>query len=300
MSKPYLLIVDDDIDISNMLKIYYSGLGYETDVAHSGNDTLEKIRQRIPDAVICDIMLPDIDGLEVCRALRTSFQTSGIPLIFLTQKDERSDKLQGLEMGASDYMTKPFDIEDLTARLEKQLHWQSYFIHTHPVTGLPTGVLIEKQLQDLLDKPSEWAILDINIMFFKVFEEIYGFVAGHDLLRFLVMLIQEELPETSEYPGEFFGHLRGTHFMVFTKEENAASLKERLKTRFAEESLTHYSFIDRQQGYLLRSNEDGHKEKIPFMKIAIGMVLSSEGNFLDINTIARLAASRCREDGSAS
>jgi CheY-like chemotaxis protein len=298
MNKPYLLIVEDDIDISNMLGIYFSGVGYETAVAHRGGDSLEKIHQRIPDAVICDIRLPDIDGWEICRTLRANPATSQIPLIFLTQHDERSEILEGLEMGASDYMTKPFDIEELTARLEKVIRWQSYFKHTHPITGLPSGILIEKQLQDLLDKPSQWAVLDINIMFFEAFEEVYGFVAGDDILRFMGMLIEEELSETSEYPGKFIGHVRGTHFLVFTKEENAAQLKECLKTKFADGLRTHYNFIDQQQGYILKSDEDGHEEKFPFMKIVVGVVLSSEGNFSNINTVAQLAASRCRDDMS--
>jgi CheY-like chemotaxis protein len=296
MNKTYLLIVEDDVDISTMLGIYFSGFGYETDVTHIGRDALQKIDQRIPDAVICDIMLPDIDGYEICRVLHTSLSTSQIPLIFLTQKDERSDKLQGWELGVSDYMTKPFSIEELKARLEKEIRWQSYFNHAHPVTNLPSGMLIEKQLQDLLDKSPEWGVLDINIMFFEAFQEIYGDNAGYDFLQFMGMLIREELSEMPGYAGEFIGHVRSTHFMVFTKSENAAQLKDRLKTRFMQESLTHYNFIDRQQGYLLRSNQDGHEEKFPFMKIAIGMVFSSERNFSNINTVVQLAASRCRDD----
>ena len=98
MGKSRLLIVEDDNDIANMLKIYFSSLGYEADVASRGSVALEKTHQVLPHLIVLDIMLPDIDGYEVCRQLRQSTRTSHIPVIFLTQKDERSDKLQGLEL----------------------------------------------------------------------------------------------------------------------------------------------------------------------------------------------------------
>ena len=118
MGKARILVVEDDFDISNMLKIYFSGQGYDVEVAARGSQALEKTRQELPHLIVLDIMLPDIDGYEVCRQLRISTRTSHIPIIFLTQKDERSDKLQGLELGADDYITKPFDIEELKLRVE--------------------------------------------------------------------------------------------------------------------------------------------------------------------------------------
>ena len=110
MSKPRILVVEDDFDISNMLRIYFQSQGYEVAVAPRGGDALEMCRQQLPNIVVLDIMLPDIDGYEVCRQLRSNLRTSHIPIIFLTQKDERSDKIQGLELGADDYITKPFGI----------------------------------------------------------------------------------------------------------------------------------------------------------------------------------------------
>ncbi len=113
MGKARLLIVEDDPDISNMLRIYFGGQGYDVEAAMRGGDALEKARQVMPNLIVLDIMLPDIDGYEVCRGLRMNTSTSQIPVIFLTQKDERSDRLQGLELGADDYITKPFDIDEL-------------------------------------------------------------------------------------------------------------------------------------------------------------------------------------------
>jgi DNA-binding response OmpR family regulator len=91
MSKRRLLIVEDDFDISNMLRIYFGSQGYETIIATRGEEALEMCRRKLPNLVILDIVLPDIDGYNVCRQLRGNLRTSHIPIIFLTQKHERSD-----------------------------------------------------------------------------------------------------------------------------------------------------------------------------------------------------------------
>src|SRR5512144_584074 len=153
MGKSRLLIVEDDIDIGNMLKIYFSGMEFDVDVAVRGWDALERTKQVLPHLIVLDIMLPDIDGYEVCRTLRTTTRTSHIPVIFLTQKDERSDRLQGLELGADDYITKPFDIEELKLRVQNAINRSERESLTDPQTGLPAGRMIEDQLRSAIRQP---------------------------------------------------------------------------------------------------------------------------------------------------
>jgi DNA-binding response OmpR family regulator len=145
MNKPRLLVVEDDFDIGNMLKIYFSGQQYEVQVAPRGGDALQLTRKQLPDLIILDIMLPDMNGYDVCRELRTTKRTSHIPIIFLTQKDERSDKIVGLELGADDYITKPFDIEELKLRVANAIKMSQRTSMTDPRSGLPMGQLIEAQ-----------------------------------------------------------------------------------------------------------------------------------------------------------
>jgi two-component system phosphate regulon response regulator PhoB len=121
MSKGRILVVEDDFDISNMLRIYFTGQGFEVTVAPRGGDALTLTRKSIPHLIVLDIMLPDMDGYTVCKELRTTTRTSHIPIIFLTQKDERSDKIAGLELGADDYVTKPFSPRELVLRVESLL-----------------------------------------------------------------------------------------------------------------------------------------------------------------------------------
>jgi diguanylate cyclase (GGDEF)-like protein len=294
MGKARLLIVEDDPDIANMLKIYFTSLDYEVEIAPRGKDALEKTRQGMPHLIILDIMLPDIDGYEVCRTLRMNTRTSHIPVIFLTQKDERSDKLQGLELGADDYITKPFDIEELKLRVQGAIRRAERESLTDPRSGLPAGRLIEDQLRQII-REKGWALLDIRINHFEAFRDVYGFVAGDDVLRFTAMLLSEVVDELGT-PDDFIGHAGGDNFIIITSETAAPSIKQRLKTRFAEEVLSHYNFIDRQQGYMVAPNKEGVLEKVPFMSLVIGILPSSEHNFTDIREITELAAEMRRQD----
>ncbi len=294
MSKSRLLVVEDDVDIANMLEIYFGGLHYEVDIASRGSEALEKTRQRLPHLIVLDIMLPDIDGYEVCRKLRTQTRTSHIPVIFLTQKDERSDKLQGLELGADDYITKPFDIEELRLRVYNAIARSERESLTEPHTNLPSGQLIEDQLRQIIHKDG-WALIDIRLNHFDDFKEAYGFVASDNVLRFAAMLIGEIVDEFGTI-NDFVGHTGNDHFVIITTEECSWSIRDNLKDRFSDEILTHYNYLDRQQGYIKYSGDGGAPEQCPVISISIGVVSPSEHEFTDIREITELASDARRRE----
>ncbi len=294
MSKPRILVVEDDFDISNMLKIYFSGQEFEVEIASRGSEVLEKTRQGLPHLIVLDIMLPDIDGYEVCRLLRTNTRTSHIPIIFLTQKDERSDKLQGLELGADDYITKPFDIEELKLRIQNAISRAERDSLTDPHSGLPSSRLIEDQLRTII-RTDSWSFVDLRINKYEFFKDVYGFVAGDDVLRFTAMLINEIVDEYGNI-DDFIGHAGGDNFILITSEEKSAQIQAALKARFAEEVQSHYNFMDREQGFIESKNENGEVVKNPLMSLSIGSVSHSQHEFADIREITELAAEARRED----
>jgi diguanylate cyclase (GGDEF)-like protein len=297
MGKARLLVVEDDVDIANMLKIYFGGMDFDVDVAARGSDALEKTKQVLPHLIVLDIMLPDIDGYEVCRNLRTHMRTSHIPVIFLTQKDERSDKLQGLELGADDYITKPFDIEELKLRVQGAIRRSERESLTDPRSGLPAGRLIEEQLRRII-RESGWALLDARINNFEPFKDLYGFVAGDDVLRFTAMMIGEIVDELGT-TSDFIAHAGGDNFIIITTEEKASRIKLRLKERFDKEVQTHYNFIDRQQGFMKTPAVEGVSAQVPFMTMSVGVVSPSQDSFADIREITEFAAEARRQDAAA-
>lgn len=294
MGKPRLLVVEDDNDISTMLKFYFSKQDYEVDVASRGQVALEKTRQSLPHLIVLDIMLPDIDGFEVCRSLRTNIRTSHVPIIFLTQKDERIDRLKGLELGGDDYITKPFDIEELKLRVQRAIQRSEQQSLTDPRSGLPSGKLVEDQLRRII-RLKNWALIDIRINAYEAFKDVYGFVASSNVVRFAGMLANEVLDELGT-PDDFLGHTGGDNFIIITTEDKAPAIRQRLKTRFADEVLLHYSFMDREQGYIQVPDPAGQLQQAPLMTLAIGIVSPTEYEFADIREITEIAAEARRRD----
>lgn len=293
MSKPRILVVEDDFDISNMLRIYFQSQGYEVAVAPRGGDALEMSRQQLPNIVVLDIMLPDIDGYEVCRQLRSNLRTSHIPIIFLTQRDERSDKIQGLELGADDYITKPFDVEELRLRVKNAIARATYESLTNPTTGLPSARLIEDQLRRLLRRDN-WGVIYIGIDRLEPFRDVYGFVAADEVLRYTAMVLSETADAIGT-PEDFIGHIGGDDFLVITRKELIRPMVQNMTRRFSEGIVTHYDFKTRQQGYLLLRDEAGNEQKVGLMELIVGAITSDDGPFTDIREITEAAATARRE-----
>ena len=291
MSKGRILVVEDDFDISNMLRIYFTGQGFDVQVAPRGTDALTMTRQQLPQLIVLDIMLPDMDGYAVCRELRTTTRTKHIPIIFLTQKDERSDKIAGLELGADDYITKPFDIEELKLRVQNAIMRSEREKLTDPRSGLPSGRLIEDQLRELIRR-KDWAYVDMRINEFDPFRDKYGFVAGDEVLRFTAMLIGEVVDELGS-SDDFIGHAGNDNFVLITTAEKADKMKERLATRFNHEVQTHYSYLDREQGGM-KIDSGGSEKLVGLMTLSVGFV-TSKRDFSDIREITEAAAEARRK-----
>jgi DNA-binding response OmpR family regulator len=296
VSKGRILVVEDDFDISNMLRIYFSGQGYDVQVAPRGGDALTLTRKQMPQLIVLDIMLPDMDGYAVCRELRQTTRTSHIPIIFLTQKDERSDKIAGLELGADDYITKPFDIEELKLRVKNAIDRVDREKSMDPRSNLPSSKLIEEQLRELMRATETWNYIDLKINQFDSFQEVYGFVASTEVLRFMALLISEIADELGT-PDDFVGHAGNDNFIIITYSTKAQTLQERCVARFNDEVKQHYSFIDRERGHVVLENG----QQRPLMTLGGGLVSNATQNFADIREITELAAeARRRPAGESS
>ena len=295
MSKGRILVVEDDLDISKMLRLYFDSQGYEVLTVVRGHDALEVCRKKQPNVVVLDIMLPDMDGYDVCRALRGNLRTSHIPVIFLTQKDERSDKIAGLELGADDYITKPFDIEELKLRVQGAMRRAQYESLTDPTTALPSAKLIEEQLKKLVTR-DEWAILYVVINHMDAFIEAEDIVARDDLLRFLAMNLNETV-EAYGTPNDFVGHTSGNDFMIVTAPTGVEPIKTEFSKRFEQGVLTFYDFITRERGRVIYTDQEGNQREAPLMNLSIGVLTAADGPFPDIRMLAAEARRRATRAG---
>jgi len=244
-AKSKILIVEDDLDVAEMLNAYFRVQGYEVFTVNWGEDGVRAAQTVLPDLMILDIRLPDIDGYEVARRVRTDRRTNEIPIIFLTEKRERIDRLQGFEVGADDYITKPFDVQELRLRVRNALKRVSQGSLTNPVSGLPEGPLVDERLSEVIHK-SGWSLLHIAIGHLDSFREAYGFVASDDVLRAISLMIHNTMKETGS-TEDFIGHISPTDFVVVVSPSNLTPFQERIRSRL-EQSLDYfYPIKDREQ-----------------------------------------------------
>ena len=244
-TKSKILIVEDDLDVAEMLNAYFRVQGYDVFTVNWGEDGVRSCQTIHPDLVILDIRLPDIDGYEVARRLRSDRRTAEVPIIFLTEKRDRQDRLQGLEIGADDYITKPFDVQELRLRVRNALKRVSQGSLTNPVTGLPEGALVDEKLTEVLGKDGI-AALFVSIENMDHFREAYGFVASDDVLRAISLMVVNTMREISR-PEDFLGHVSGTEFILIVPPSNLMTLSEKLRARLDQSMEYFYPIKDREQ-----------------------------------------------------
>lgn len=262
-----LLVIEDDPDSSNLLNLYFTSKNYVVTVTARGADGLAQARQHPPDLILLDINLPDANGLDVCRDLRSSPRTSHVPIVFLTERSNQSDRVAGLGAGAQDYVLKPYDLEELRLRIQNLIARTEREQLVDPRTRLPTGRLIDEQLQRLKEQPG-WHALTCEIQSFRPFVDLNGFVAGDDVLKFTAHLLREVVDESGA-ANDFVGHAANETFLILTAAADPSALAVQLQVRFNSEVQTHYGFMDREQGYVLIRGQDGQLVQTPLMTMNV-------------------------------
>ncbi len=282
MGKARILIVEDNGELAEMLNEYFSRVQeYEVVTAAWGAEALEFARLQPFNLIVLDIRLPDISGYDVCRQLRLQPRTQDIPILFLTEKRDRVDKLQGLELGVVDYITKPFDLQELSLRIRNVLTRATQKVHTDPITELPDGALVDERLIYTLYNRDDWALVTFALSGLDAFREHYGFVAADDVLRAIALMIRNAVRE-QDSEDDFIGHLDAHTFVAIIPAARAESIRERVETKMEYSRDFFYPIADRDEQ---RAHED--------MMLSLHTVIldHSVGDLADAEAVrARIAA----------
>lgn len=263
-----ILLVEDEPSTAEMLTAYFSSLGYRVTHAAWGQDALALASRALPDLVILDIHLPDMDGYEVCSQLRAQTRTENLPVIFLTERKERVDRLTGLELGAIDYITKPFDVQELRFRVRNALRRSGRSKLLHPITGLPTSRLIEEELERVV-RSSDLSVVGVSIKGMDQFSDVYGFVTHDDVLRAVALILRNTATESAGV-GLFVGQIGLYEYIVVAPSgQDVYVMMGRLDQRLNEAASFFYPHRDWEQGV----RHDG--TEIPRMKFEIQLIPTS-------------------------
>ena len=226
-----ILIVEDDTEIAEMLNAYFSVQGYQVVTVNWGEDCLRLCQNEVFDVIILDIRLPDIDGFEVTRRLKENRKTQDIPIIFLTELRHREDRLKGLALGVEDYITKPFDFQELRLKIRNVLLRHRRYSLMNAITGLPERQLFTENLEYHLADGS-FGVVMVQVRNLDSFREMFGFIAADEILRTVALIMKDSL-EQHVSVDEALAHWGRLNFVSTAPEVSMSSFVDEVQLRLS-------------------------------------------------------------------
>ncbi|WP_287155548.1 response regulator [Candidatus Solincola tengchongensis] len=269
-----ILIIDDEPEILNAVKFYLEDEDFEVHVTTDGTRAVELAESVRPDLIILDVMMPVLDGIQVCRQLRSRTRTRMIPIIFLTARESVEDKIRGLEAGGVDYITKPFVNQELLARIKAHIRLSQENLAGHPVTGLPGASSVEEEVNRRLHEGRIFTAVFAEVEHMQEYREAYGVSRGDRLLLQLSRMFEEEMENLARGEG-FLGHASYYDFVFLCPPDKAEALCSRLVERFESEKGEFYLEQHRRRGELVYYDYRGNTVHAPLVKLVLGGVCNS-------------------------
>jgi diguanylate cyclase (GGDEF)-like protein len=282
---PRILVVDDEEHIRKIVRFQLEKTGYTVETAEDGVQALEAVAAAPPDLILLDLMMPNMDGHEVCRRLKADYQTGHIPVIMVTAKANLENKLQGLEDGANDYIAKPFAMTELLMRVKNVLQWSQFQRQANPLTGLPGNVSIEKEVERRIAGNGNFVFMYADIDNFKAFNDYYGYRRGDDAIKLTAEIITEAV-KVAGTGDDFVGHVGGDDFVIVTTPKHSDSIASSIVKMFDERIVHLLDKEDIERGYVEVINRKGTVDRFPLLTMTIAVVKNSAGK---LDHIARIS-----------
>jgi len=284
-----ILVIDDEAMLRRIIQAHLSRANYETITAANGAEGIELARRERPALILLDVMMPEMNGYEVARVLRSDWATSQIPIIMLTAKHATEDKMVGLEAGANDYITKPFDSGELLARITTVLTWSERQRAANPLTGLPGNITIETELEKIIGLGQPFAVVYVDLDNFKAYNDYYGYNEGDQAIRDLARILMTSC-QTAGDGSEFIGHIGGDDFLFVASPDCAERIARKVIARFEESLDRLIRPEDRERGWFEVEGRTGEMKRFPLLSITLAMVTSDGGRIGHVAEVGDLAS----------
>jgi len=288
MIKEKILTIDDDPDILDVLELTLSEQ-YEVFQANNGDEGLRVLQQKNPDLIICDYMMPVMNGREFCKALKKDVLLRHIPVIMLTGKGEVHDRIGGIEAGADDYIVKPFDPNELLARIKMILKRTVSSLDANPLSHLPGNTSIMEEFQRHIDSNETFAVGYADLDKFKVYNDIYGFEKGDEVIRELARIlirIVREIGGTST----FVGHIGGDDFVFIMDDNLMDKASQKIVDAFNKKIPSFYHKRDFEAGYICGKDRKGNEQEFGLLAVSIGIVSNTSHEITHVAQISEIFA----------
>jgi diguanylate cyclase (GGDEF)-like protein len=266
-----ILVADDDQDIVRFVEVNLRLEGFEVVTVNDGRDALECAFREVPDLVLLDIMMPTMDGYEVCQRLRADARTSNVSIIMLTAKSLSADKVVGLTAGADDYIIKPFDPMELVARVKSALRRATDLRATNPLTGLPGNPRIEREIRRRADEGRKVVVIYADLDYFKSYNDRYGYMRGDEAIKLTADVLRHALLDSTD---AFVGHIGGDDFVAVASPESVDVIEaacEQIVRDFDAKVRDLYDPADAERGFVEIQDRRGSVVRYPLLTISIGV-----------------------------
>jgi len=285
-----VLVIDDDRFMVRVISDCLEKEGFAVNGAYDFTSAMDKIYSNAPDIILLDVVLPEMNGVEICRLLRNDTRTSHVPIIMLTSKVEVEDKVAGLDAGADDYITKPFDCLELIARVKSHLRRAKQEKSFNPLTELPGNILIEEEIKKRVnDVKKKFAVLYVDLDNFKAYNDAYGFLKGDEVIKFVAHILKKNIKELGN-PDDFIGHIGGDDFIAITTPSKVDTICRSIINQFDSTIPLFYSKEDRRRGFIVTRDRTNQEIKYPFMTISIAIVSNEKRHINNHWQVAEIAA----------
>lgn len=270
-----ILVIEDDEDIADIVAVNLRQEGYEVEVALNGTSGISLAREEDFDLILCDIMMPDVDGYEVCREVKALESVKQVPFIFLTALTGVEDKIAGIEAGADDFLTKPFDFGELLARINMNLDRAANKYFIDPATGLPGNTAADDALRRKVLAGEQFALLVIGLKGLRAYRLVYGDAKLEEVLRFTADVIREVISKAGS-KRDFASFLGNGTFSVLTRPDRAEALATGMIRLFDNGIRGHYAVGDLERGSIVTFDRRGGIVDNPVMTMSIGGASNAE------------------------
>lgn len=268
-----VLVVDDDPVVLCILEKALTGIGYLVTTANNASAALRRIDRCVPEVILTDMRMPGIDGMAFCRKIRKNPKTSGVPIIMISAETQLQKRLQGFRAGADDFITKPFDMREVKARLDRLMVRNQRALSRNPLSHLPGNPSIELEANRRLAKNKPFAFAYIDIDDFKAYNDVYGYEAGDRVIKDLARLLVAASSRVS--PEAFVGHVGGDDFVMIGTADQLRAILKMVLASFDGEAEGYYTSTDKQRGGLFTSNRQHHKQFFPLIKLSCAVIDTS-------------------------
>jgi PleD family two-component response regulator len=281
-----LLIVDDDADIQRIVMLRLQQDGYRVVQATNGAEALIAAQKQTFDLIILDLLLPDIDGFSVLGALRARTATATTPIILLSARDSAPEKVRGFQLGADDYVTKPFSPAELQARVRAALRRYEREAGANPSTRLPGNIAIEQTLRRRIEQNVPFAVCYADLDNFKAYNDTYSFLKGDAIIQQTAHVLLEAVEQAGN-PDDFVGHIGGDDFVVITSPASAERIASAAIEQFDLLSPLFYDPATRKRGYIDAHDRQGRPTRYPFVSLSIAIVSNARHPIQHVAEVAQ-------------